>query len=566
MENSKRGSIPMQEKHKLSKSQDASTPAELKRMQNVPYASAMGSIMYAVRCTHPDEAVWVRKFISWLGVVPTIKEPISMYCDNTGAIVIANESGITKGARHFRAKVHYLREVIEYTDVKLEKVHTDDNLADPFTKALAFPKHFGHTRNIGMLPASSLMPAASQKQFTYGNCTNATFSYPVAKKLIAANYSSVLVQAQAPSDKGLAGWNDPILPEDGSLDYENPNIEQLLGVMECKVDMLMKNAISLMGRSEDFFGMMSDMMRQLPPKTSCQEAFEDLIMNFILDQEVKVKQFEEYMGVIGSDFMQLSSEVIVKSKEEIRMGENRVKKIEKIMRYPDTKYFKPLNGHNFSKALTKKASFHTPKFVSPKSLSVKYVHTIFPNPPLVRLYLMKRSLEVLRKFHWMILGRRSYQLSHRAKVTAIEESKDLSSLALDELIGNLKVHDVVIEKDSKIYRGKKERIKSIALKAKKEYSDDETSTSGSDDEEYAMDIRNFKKFFKRKDQKAFTRGSLGDRENDAEDKTNDETCLMAQSSNEIKRPSLEVLWAIEKMTPKTKPMTKLVSWLNRQMR
>ncbi|GKA17895.1 hypothetical protein Tco_0697732 [Tanacetum coccineum] len=54
MENSKRGSIPMQEKLKLSKSQGASTPADVKRMQNVPYASAVGSIMYAVRCTRPD--------------------------------------------------------------------------------------------------------------------------------------------------------------------------------------------------------------------------------------------------------------------------------------------------------------------------------------------------------------------------------------------------------------------------------------------------------------------------------------------------------------------------------
>nr|GFC73180.1 hypothetical protein [Tanacetum cinerariifolium] len=158
------------EKLKLIKSQGASTPVELKRMQNVPYASAVGSIMYAVRCTHPDvafaqnvtsqfqqnpgdihwttvknilkylrntkdmflvygeaeyiatfdaskEDVWVRKFIFGLGVVPTIEEPISIYCDNTGAIAIANESGITKGARHFRAKVHYLREVIEFGDI-----------------------------------------------------------------------------------------------------------------------------------------------------------------------------------------------------------------------------------------------------------------------------------------------------------------------------------------------------------------------------------------------------------------------------------------------------------------
>nr|GEZ29708.1 putative retrotransposon protein [Tanacetum cinerariifolium] len=67
------------------------------------------------------EAVWVRKFISGLRVVPIIEEPISMYCDNTGAIAIANKSEITKGARHFHAKVHYLREVIELGDIKLEK-------------------------------------------------------------------------------------------------------------------------------------------------------------------------------------------------------------------------------------------------------------------------------------------------------------------------------------------------------------------------------------------------------------------------------------------------------------
>ncbi|GJR64936.1 hypothetical protein Tco_0011001 [Tanacetum coccineum] len=110
----------------------------------------------------------------------------------------------------------------------------------------------------------------------------------------------------------------------------------------------------------------------------------------------------------------------------------------------------------------------------------------------------------------------------RAKITTIEESKDLSSLALDELIGNLKVHEVVMEKDFKIYRGKKKRVKSIALKAKKESSDDKTSTSGSGDEEYAMghSRRPSLEFVERY-------------QNDAEDKTNDETCLMAQSSNEV---------------------------------
>ncbi|GKB77990.1 hypothetical protein Tco_0944885 [Tanacetum coccineum] len=56
MENSKRGTIPMQEKLKFSKSQGASTPAEKQRMQNILYASAVGSLMYVVRCTRPDVA------------------------------------------------------------------------------------------------------------------------------------------------------------------------------------------------------------------------------------------------------------------------------------------------------------------------------------------------------------------------------------------------------------------------------------------------------------------------------------------------------------------------------
>ncbi|GKA16417.1 retrotransposon protein, putative, ty1-copia subclass, partial [Tanacetum coccineum] len=39
------------------------------------------------------------------------------------------DHGVTKGARHFRTKVHYLRETIEMGDVRIEKVDTYDNLA-----------------------------------------------------------------------------------------------------------------------------------------------------------------------------------------------------------------------------------------------------------------------------------------------------------------------------------------------------------------------------------------------------------------------------------------------------
>ncbi|GKE09958.1 hypothetical protein Tco_1413509 [Tanacetum coccineum] len=93
---------------------------------------------------------------------------------------------------------------------------------------------------------------------------------------------------------------------------------------------------------------------------------------------------------------------------------------------------------------------------------------------------------------------RAFHPKWRAKVKAIEESKDLTSLSLDELIGNLKVYEVIIKKDSKMVKGKREQSRSLALKAKNKSSDEDSSISDSEDEEYAMAVRDFKKFFKRR--------------------------------------------------------------------
>ncbi|GJY76505.1 hypothetical protein Tco_0481621 [Tanacetum coccineum] len=124
---------------------------------------------------------------------------------------------------------------------------------------------------------------------------------------------------------------------------------------------------------------------------------------------------------------------------------------------------------------------------------------------------------------------------------AIEESKDLTSLSLDELIGNLKVYEVIIKKDSEIVKDKREQSRSLALKAKKESSDDDRSTSKSKDEEYAMAVKEFKKFFKRRgrfssrnnNQRAFIGGAWSDSGEDEEEKNKDKICLVAQASNEI---------------------------------
>nr|GEU56232.1 retrotransposon protein, putative, Ty1-copia subclass [Tanacetum cinerariifolium] len=124
------------------------------------------------------ETVWICKFISGLSIVPTIEEPISMYCDNTKAIAIAKD-GVTKGTSHFYIKVHYLHENIKSSDVKIKKIDTDDNLADPFTKALEFPKHSELTKNIGLLPTSSFILSVSMNNMFYFNAITVNGIYEI---------------------------------------------------------------------------------------------------------------------------------------------------------------------------------------------------------------------------------------------------------------------------------------------------------------------------------------------------------------------------------------------------
>ncbi|GJT23187.1 retrovirus-related pol polyprotein from transposon TNT 1-94 [Tanacetum coccineum] len=200
---------------------------------------------------------------------------------------------------------------------------------------------------------------------------------------------------------------------------------------------------------------------------------------------------------------------------------------------------------------------------------------------LILLLLAKASDEKVSSKDYVRKFLRALHPKWRVNVMEIEESKDLTSLSLDELIENLKVHEMIIKKDFKIVKAKVER-KSLALKAKKESSDEECSTSGSEDEEYAMAVRDFKKFFKRrgrfvrqprndkktfqrsrddkngksdrkcfrcgdpnhfigeclklpkdKNQRAFVGGSWSDSGEEDDEKVNNKTCLIAQASSEV---------------------------------
>ena len=80
------------------------------------------------------EAVWIRKFVSELGVVPSVSNPMDLYCDNSGAIAQAKEPRSHERSKHILRHYHLIQEIIDRGDVKICKVHTNLSIADPLTK------------------------------------------------------------------------------------------------------------------------------------------------------------------------------------------------------------------------------------------------------------------------------------------------------------------------------------------------------------------------------------------------------------------------------------------------
>ncbi|GJU52708.1 reverse transcriptase domain-containing protein [Tanacetum coccineum] len=136
------------------------------------------------------------------------------------------------------------------------------------------------------------------------------------------------------------------------------------------------DAISLMEKIQSVFRLETNEMYRPPSEPSRQEEFEHIMMNFVLDQEERTRQLEDYMQAITDEFMEFSSEVIRRLKERIKENENKPKKIIRITRYPYTEVLENNTIHDFLEN-PEKNTFPNPTNL----LYVRYVRTITLNPP-----------------------------------------------------------------------------------------------------------------------------------------------------------------------------------------
>ncbi|KAI3791050.1 hypothetical protein L2E82_04605 [Cichorium intybus] len=94
------------------------------------------------------EAAWLKNFIGDLGVVPSIQEPVELFCDNEGAVALTKEPRDHGKSGHIDSKYHYIRHRVEEGHLLVKSVSSEDNSADPLTKALSRIKHNQHARRI----------------------------------------------------------------------------------------------------------------------------------------------------------------------------------------------------------------------------------------------------------------------------------------------------------------------------------------------------------------------------------------------------------------------------------
>ena len=70
-----------------------------------------------------------------------ITEPVTLYYDNTSAINISKNPIMHTEIKHIAIKYHYVRELVQEKEVKMEYVNTKGQIADIFANALPKDAH-----------------------------------------------------------------------------------------------------------------------------------------------------------------------------------------------------------------------------------------------------------------------------------------------------------------------------------------------------------------------------------------------------------------------------------------
>ena len=85
------------------------------------------------------EQIWILRFLKEIGYNASNQNVI--YCDNQGAIALANNPEHHARTKHIDIQYHFVRNCVEDGRTRLEYCPTEDMVADGFTKGLGPDRH-----------------------------------------------------------------------------------------------------------------------------------------------------------------------------------------------------------------------------------------------------------------------------------------------------------------------------------------------------------------------------------------------------------------------------------------
>ena len=106
--------------------------------------------VYIAASEAANEELWMKEFISDLGVIPSASGQMKIFCDNTGTIALAKESRFHKKTKHIKRCFNSTRDLVKEGDIEICKIHTNLNIADLLTKPLPRAKHDQHQDSMGV--------------------------------------------------------------------------------------------------------------------------------------------------------------------------------------------------------------------------------------------------------------------------------------------------------------------------------------------------------------------------------------------------------------------------------
>ena len=94
--------------------------------------------------------VWFKQLLASMKV--EIKDPVVIYCDNTSAINISKNLVMHSKTKHIAIKYHFLRELVQDKEVRLEYVNTKEQIENIFTKPLPKDAFLYLRGKLGVIP------------------------------------------------------------------------------------------------------------------------------------------------------------------------------------------------------------------------------------------------------------------------------------------------------------------------------------------------------------------------------------------------------------------------------